>query len=140
MRSHRNARLSFQARKLLVERIREDGWTVVEAAEAAGCSERTAYKWLARFDAEGEAGLEDRSSRPRSSPMRLAEELVEAIAQLRRQNRWSGPHIAAQLVLCLSTVTAVLDRLGLNRLSKIDPSKSRISFAAVRDVTPAESY
>jgi transposase InsO family protein len=113
--------LSFQARKLLVERVREDGWTVVEAADGAGCSERTAYKWLARFDAEGEAGLEDRSSAPKTSPTRVAQGLVDAIEQLRRQNRWSGPRIAEQLTLCLSTVTLVLARLGLNRLTKIDP-------------------
>jgi transposase InsO family protein len=121
VRAHRNAILSFQARRLLVERIREDGWTVIDAADAAGCSERTAYKWLARFDAEGEAGLEDRSSAPKTSPTRTAQGLVDAIEQLRRQNRWSGPRIAEQLALCLSTVTVVLARLGLNRLSKLDP-------------------
>lgn len=121
MRAHRNAKLSFQARRLLVHRIREEGWTVADAAEAAGCSERTAYKWLARFDAEGEAGLEDRSSAPRSSPTRTVAVLVEAIEQLRRQNRWSGPRIAEQLAMARSTVTLVLARLGLNRLSKIDP-------------------
>jgi len=113
--------LSFQARKLLVERVREDGWTVAEAAEAAGCSERTAYKWLARFAAEGEGGLEDRSSVPKTSPTRLAQGLVDAIEQLRRQNRWSGPRIAEQLALCLSTVTLVLARLGLNQVAKLDP-------------------
>ena len=121
MRSHRNARLSFQARRLLVERVREEGWTVEDAADAAGCSVRTVYKWLARFDAEGDAGLEDRSSRPKSSPTRVPARLVEVIEQLRRRNRWSGPHIAEQLELCVSTVSVVLGRLGLNRLSKVDP-------------------
>ena len=121
MRSHRNAKLSFQARKLLVERVRQDGWTVLDATEGAGCSERTGYKWLARFDAEGEAGLEDRSSAPKSSPTRVAHGLVDVIERLRRQNRWSGPRIADQLALALSTVSIVLVRLGLNRLSKIDP-------------------
>jgi transposase InsO family protein len=121
VRSHRNAKLSFQARKLLVDRVREDGWTVADAADAAGCSERTAYKWLARFDLEGEAGLEDRSSAPKTSPTRLAHGLVDAIERLRRQNRWSGPRIAEQLTVALSTVTLVLVRLGLNRLSKIEP-------------------
>ena len=121
MRSHRNAKLSFQARRLLVERVRADGWTVADAAEAAGCSERTAYKWLRRFDGEGEGGLEDRSSAPRSSPHRVGAELVAAIEQLRRRNRWSGPRIAEQLAVALSTVTLILARSGLSRLSKIDP-------------------
>jgi transposase InsO family protein len=113
--------LSFQSRRLLIRRVREEGWTVLDAAEAAGCSERTAFKWLARFDAEGETGLEDRSSAPRTSPTRLERVLVETIEQLRRRNRWSAPRIAEQLMVALSTVSLVLVRLGLNRLSKIDP-------------------
>lgn len=121
MRSHRNAKLSFQARRLLVERVRDECWTVGEAAEAAGCSQRTAYKWLARFDAEGDSGLEDRSSAPKTCPTRVAEAVVDAIRLLREQNRWSGPRIAEQLTVSLSTVTLVLARLGLPRLSRIDP-------------------
>ena len=51
----------------------------------------------------------------------MAQGLVDAIEQLRRQNRWFGPRIAEQLTLWVSTVTLVLARLGLNRLTKIDP-------------------
>jgi transposase InsO family protein len=113
--------LNAAGRRLLVDRVREEGWTVAEAAEAAGCSERTGFKWLARFDAEGDDGLVDRSSVPASSPTRIAPAVIDVIEQLRRQNRWSAPRIAEQLVMAVSTVSLLLVRLGLNRLSKIDP-------------------
>ena len=54
MRLHGNAKLTPFQRDLLCVRVRVEGWTVAEAAEAAGCVERTAYRWLARYDA-GEA-------------------------------------------------------------------------------------
>jgi transposase InsO family protein len=113
--------LNAAGRQLLVDRVREEGWTVAEAAEAAGCSERTAFKWLARFDLEGHAGLLDRSSAPASSPTRIAQAVIDVVEQLRRQNRWSAPRIAEQLVMAVSTVSLLLVRLELNRLSKIDP-------------------
>ena len=61
---HSNARTCPQSRRLLVERVLEQGWSLAAAAEAAGVSERTAWKWVDRFRCEGEAGLEDRSSVP----------------------------------------------------------------------------
>lgn len=82
MRLHANARTCPKSRKLLCERVRHEGWTVKEAARAAGVSERTAYKWLARYDAEGRAGLLDRPSRPQSTPVRVPEDRVSAIAGL----------------------------------------------------------
>ena len=68
MNTHANARLTPLGRQLLCERIRVQGWTVADAAEAVNVSERTAYRWLARHDA-GEP-MTDRSSRPLSSPTR----------------------------------------------------------------------
>jgi transposase len=73
MRLHGNAKLSVKGRKLLVERI-EAGWSVAAAAEAAGFSERTARKWLARFRVEGPDGLLDRFS----APSVVANELTSA--------------------------------------------------------------
>ena len=61
MKLHANARLSLKGRELLVERVEVAGWSLMEAAMAAGISERTARKWLARYRAEGLAGLADRS-------------------------------------------------------------------------------
>ena len=66
MRLHRNAALSLKGRELLVDRVLCQSWSLVEAAEAAGVSQRTGAKWLARFRAEGAQGLMDRSSRPRA--------------------------------------------------------------------------
>jgi transposase InsO family protein len=91
---------------------------VAEAAEAAGCSERTTYRWLARFDA-GEV-LVDRSSAPRSVPGRTDPEVEVLIEQLRRL-RWTSTRIAAELGMATSTVCAVLKRLGLHRLSRLEP-------------------
>jgi transposase len=56
MKLHRNAKLSVQGRKLLIERIEFAGWSLTQAAEATGVSDRTARKWLARYRAEGRDG------------------------------------------------------------------------------------
>ena len=65
MTLHRNARTCPRSRRLLADRVLVGGWSLAAAAEAAGVSERTAWKWVDRFRREGEAGLEDRSSAPR---------------------------------------------------------------------------
>ena len=64
MHLHANAKLTPALRRLLIHRVRELGWRVTEAAEAAGVARQTAYKWLARYDAEGPAGLEVNGLRP----------------------------------------------------------------------------
>lgn len=118
MRLHGNARLTPFQRALLCERVREEGWTVQEAAEAAGCSERTGYRWLARHDA-GESML-DRSSAPLRRPTRTPPDVEAEIERLRRL-RFTSTRIAATLGLATSTVCVVLKRLGLNRLWKLGP-------------------
>lgn len=118
MELHGNARLTPHGRTLMCRRVREDGWTVEEAAEAAGCAARTCYRWLARYDA-GEP-MTDRSSTPRSVPGRTRPETEALIEQLRRC-RWTSVAIAAELGMATSTVCAVLKRLGLNRLSRLEP-------------------
>jgi hypothetical protein len=102
----------------MCRRVRIEGWTIAGAASAAGCSERTCYRWLARFDS-GEA-LSDRSSAPRATPGRTPPDTEAAIERLRRL-RFTSTRIAAVLGLATSTVCAVLARLGLNRLSKLEP-------------------
>jgi transposase InsO family protein len=118
MRCHANARLSPIGRRLLVDRIERDGWTVGRAAESAGISERTARKWLARFRAEGAVGLRDRSSAPRTVANRTDERTVEAICALRRL-RFSAPELAELLQLPCSTVSAVLKRCGMGKLGRL---------------------
>jgi transposase InsO family protein len=93
---------------------------VGDAAGAFGVSERTVYRWLARFDA-GEA-MTDRSSAPRSRPNRTPAATEAVIEQLRRR-RWTAPRIAAELRMATSTVCAVLTRLGLNRLWRLEPAE-----------------
>ena len=118
MSLHANARLSPLGRQLLCERIRLEGWTVAEAAFAANVSERTAYRWLARYDAH--EPMTDRSCQPHSSPTRTPRKVVAVIERLRRLRKTSSV-IAALLKMAVSTVCAVLKRLGLNRLSKLEP-------------------
>jgi transposase len=120
MKVHANAPLGPKGRLTMVLRVLERGWSLAEAAVAAGVSERTCSKWVARYRAEGEAGLLDRSSAPKSIPHRTSEELVEAIVLLRRL-RMTGAEIAFCLGLALSTVSAVLLRVGLGKLSRLEP-------------------
>jgi transposase InsO family protein len=100
--------------------VLEQGWSVTEAAQAAGVSGRTCSKWLARHRAEGQLGLVDRPSIPRRVPHRTPEDRVELIASLRRL-RMTGAEIAFCLGMALSTVSAVLRRIGLGKLSRLDP-------------------
>ena len=127
MNVHKHARMTVHGRLLLVQRVREAGWRVLEAAMAAGISERTAYTWLARYRAGGERALHDRSSAPARSPHRLPAETIATIERLRRQ-RWSGPRIARALGRPISTVGSVLRRLGLGRLSALEAKPPAVRY------------
>ena len=118
MNLHSGARSCPASRALLIDRIRQ-GWRVTAASRAAGISTRTAYKWIARHAREGDTGLQDRSSRPRSSPTTLAVDHVCCIVLL-RQTRMTVARIATSLELPRSTVARVLQRRGLNRLKALD--------------------
>lgn len=118
MQIHGNARLLPRQRTLMCERVRHEGWTIDEAAEAFGVSTRTVFRWLARFDV-GDA-MTDRSSAPKKVPGRTPPDTEQLIEQLRRL-RWTSTRIAGELGLATSTVCAVLKRLGLNRLSMLEP-------------------
>jgi transposase InsO family protein len=119
MKLHANARTCPKSRRLLVDRLEGD-WSLTAAAEAAGVSERTAAKWLARWRAEGDAGLEDRSSAPCRMPSRLPADRLEAIEALRRL-RMTAAEIAEVLGMALSTVSRWLARLGLGKRSRLAP-------------------
>ena len=119
MTLHRNARTCPRSRKLLVDRVICERWSVAEAAAAAGVSERTVSKWLKRFREEGEDGLADRSSAPRRVPNRTAPERVEAILCL-RELRFTAAEIAETLGMAHSTASAVLKRHGKGRLPRPD--------------------
>jgi transposase len=118
MKLHGNARLSVKGRELLVDRVENAGWSLTEAAEAAGVSDCTARKWLARYRAEGPAGLLDRSSAPEVVANRTDEQRLEVIAALRRL-RMTGAEIAECLGMALSTVSGILTRIGMGKLGRL---------------------
>ncbi|MBB4665176.1 leucine zipper domain-containing protein, partial [Conexibacter arvalis] len=120
MKLHANAPLGPKGREMMVLRVLEQGWSVTEAAEAAGVSGRTCSKWIARYRAEGRLGLVDRPSTPKRSPTRTPEDRVELIAALRKL-RMTAALIAFCLGMALSTVSAVLRRIGLGKRSRLDP-------------------
>jgi transposase len=120
MKLHANAALSLNQRRRMVGRVVEQGWSLTKAAEAAEVSDRTCAKWVGRYRAQGEAGLRDRSSAPKRIPHRTPVERVEVIELLRRL-RMTGAEIAECLGMALSTVSAVLKRIGLGKLSRLDP-------------------
>jgi len=99
--------------------VLEERWKVADAAAAQGVSERTAYRWLARWRA-GDRRLVDRSSAPKRVPRRTPA-AVEALIERLRRLRMTSTRIAAELEMAVSTVGAVLGRLGLNRLSRLEP-------------------
>jgi transposase InsO family protein len=118
MRLHANAALSLNQRRRVVDRVVEQGWSLRKAAAAAEVSDRTAAKWVARYRAEGEAGLLDRSSAPTVVANRTAERTVQAIAALRRL-RFTAPELAELLDMPLSTVSGILQRIGMGKLGRL---------------------
>jgi transposase len=122
MKVHANAPLGPKGRRTMVVRVIEQGWSLARAAAAAGVSDRTCSKWVKRYLADGEAGLLDRSSAPAWIPHRTPEERVEVIVCLRRL-RMTGAEIAFCLGMAVSTVSAVLMRVGLGKLSRLEPSE-----------------
>ena len=119
MKLHGNARTCPKSRQLLVERI-EAGWSLMEAAAAAGISDRTARRWRKRWREEGPSGLLDRSSAPHRIPHKTPTERVQEIVRLRRL-RMTAAQIAIALAMALSTVSAVLKRVGLGKRSRLEP-------------------
>ncbi|PKQ31702.1 MAG: IS481 family transposase [Actinobacteria bacterium HGW-Actinobacteria-2] len=124
------AHLTVFGRRLLVTRVLEQGWPVAHAAKAQGVSRQCAHRWVARWRAEGEAGLTDRSSRPRRSPQRTSAEvearIVAARVEYRRGQDWLGP----ELGLAARTVSRVLRRHQLPYLHELDPITGAIIRAS----------
>ncbi|MCX5276269.1 IS481 family transposase [Streptomyces virginiae] len=117
--SHRNARLTVFGRRLLVERVRS-GRPVAHVAAEMGISRATAHKWVRRWRTEGEAGLHDRSSRPRTTPHRTSAALEAQVCDLRRSRKLGPARIGPILGLPTSTVHRILTRHGLGRLAWLD--------------------
>lgn len=121
MNNHNGVRLTPHSRALLVRRITQDSLRVEEAAHAAGVSVRTACKWLRRFRDEGQAGLQNRSSRPSRWPFETSAAIVQVTVALRRA-RNTYRQIARSQGIDPSTVRRWLGRPGLNRLAALQPA------------------
>lgn len=127
MGQHGSARLSVHSRRTIVRRVLEEGWTITAAARAADVSRQTASKWVHRFANEGVGSLLDRSTRPHRIPRIVSAHLVEQIWTLRMQRM--GPHrIGWTLGIARSTVYAVLRRLGLSHLRRLEPARQVIRY------------
>lgn len=120
---HKNARMTPLGRAEMIRRIVDDGLPVAEVAAGFGISERTARKWLSRWRIDGAAGLEKRSSRPRAAGSSPGGFWAELTARLRREYRLTGEEIATRLGLARSTVAGWLTRMGLGRLSSLEPKE-----------------
>ncbi|CAN7375802.1 IS481 family transposase [Phenylobacterium sp. LjRoot225] len=131
MNVHKNARLTPRGRALMVSRIVDEGWSVAAAAEAAGVSVRTARKWVGRRRRGPSEDFTDRSSAPRRCPRRTSQPRVMQIEQLRRQ-RMTGPAIAQALGMARSTVGVILRRLGLGKLTALEPRPEVIRYERSR--------
>jgi len=118
MKLHANAALSLRQRERMVRRVVEQGWSLTKAAAAAEVSERTCSKWVARYRAEGEPGLLDRSSAPVLVANRTDERTVALLAALRRL-RFTAPELADLLDLPLSTISGILKRIGMGKLGRL---------------------
>ena len=124
MNIHKNARLTMHSRGEVVRRVIEEGQAPKAVATAFGVSVKTVGKWVKRFKAEGPHGLLDRSSRPHNLRAPTSAATIERIAELRRQ-RWTGDQIAREAGVSPATVSRVLCRLGLNKLSALEPEPVR---------------
>jgi len=119
---HKNARLTPHSRAELVRRVVDLGQSPKAVATAFGLCPKTVRKWVARWRAEGEAGLTDRSSRPHRLRRPTPEAVAARVGELRRQ-RWTGKAIAAELGVSPATVSRILRRLGLSRLGALAPAE-----------------
>ena len=127
MNIHKNARLTLARRIELVRDIVDKGFTPCTAGAVHGVTGSSARKWLGRYLAEGEAGLRDRSSKPKRSPRKIKPEKALVIVELRRR-RLIQARIAASVGVSKSTVGRVLKRAGLSRLSDLDPAAPVVRY------------
>jgi transposase InsO family protein len=122
MDTHKNAPLTPKGRELMVRAVVDGGLTKAAAARQFHTTAKTVGKWVKRFKEEGVEGLHDRSSRPLSSPNQTSPATCAAVEALRRQRR-TGQQIADELGISPATVSRILRRLGLNRLSALEPAE-----------------
>ena len=128
--AHANARLNLHGRRLLVERVITHGRPVAHVAKELGVSRQCAHRWVARFRAEGEAGLADRSSRPRRCPGRTSAEVEHRVLELRATQRRGQDWIGPELGVPARTVSAILRRHQVPYLRECDPLTGEVIRAS----------
>jgi len=124
MDTHKNARLTPKGREEMVRVAVDCGMTRAAAARRFNTTPKTVAKWVDRFRTNGLDGLRDRSSRPLSSPDQLPLSTGDAVERLRRERR-TQEHIAAELQISKASVSRILKRRGLSRLSSLEPQQPR---------------
>lgn len=134
MNVHNNARLTPKGREAMVLAVVNGGLSHAAAAQAFHTTPKTVAKWVSRFRAEGADALRDRSSRPHSSPSQTPDAISRQVEILRRQRR-TQQTIAAELGLSPATVSRILRRRGLSRLSALEPAAPRPRYERA---TPGE--
>jgi transposase InsO family protein len=122
MDTHKNARLTPKGREEMVRTVVDGGLTKAAAARRYNTTPKTVAKWVERFREEGVDGLHDRSSKPFSSPGQTTPATCAAVEALRRQ-RYTGREIARDLGISEATVSRILRRRGLNKLSALEPAE-----------------
>jgi transposase InsO family protein len=127
MNVHKNARTTMRSRAELVRRVLQEGQAPTAVATAVGVDVKTVRKWVARYQAEGAAGLVDRSSRPHRLNKPTPPEVCDRIVELRRQ-RWTGKQVAKETRVSPATVSRVLARAGLSRMRDLEPAEPPIRY------------
>ncbi|WP_458117132.1 IS481 family transposase [Arthrobacter sp. D2-10] len=117
---HRNARLTVHGRKLIIER-HQTGWKQAHIAAAMGISRKCVRTWILRYEAEGEAGLETRSSRPHTMPTRTVPEVEQKVLAARAEHRQGPDLLGPKIGVPARTVSRILRRHGMPRLCECDP-------------------
>src|SRR5258705_8106815 len=131
MDTHKNARLTPKGREEMVRAVVDRGMTKAAAARQFNTTPKTVGKWVDRFLAEGVGGLRDRSSRPLSSPVQIPPATCDAVESLRRERR-TQEHIATELGNSKASVSRILERRGLSRLSSLEPQEAHPRYERER--------
>ena len=119
--SHANSRLNLYGRRLLVHRVRFVRRPVAHVAKELGVSRQCAHRWIARFDAEGDSGLANRSSRPHHSPTRTSARVEAKVLRARKEHRCGPLGLAHRTGVPAATCGRILRRHNVALLADCDP-------------------